>query len=108
MSKLNIEPILKQVEALLAQAGALPTEAEQAVEKLLNVVEALSSDKKELADEVERLRQELEKKKRAKRPPIQRIKTTKSRKTIRTIHPKIVDHGTRKTVRLATGVLSRI
>jgi hypothetical protein len=66
MSKLNINLILKQVEALLAQAGALPTEAEQAVEKLLNVVEALSSDKKELADEVERLRQELEKKKRAK------------------------------------------
>ena len=66
MSKLNINSILKQVEALLAQAGALPTEAEQAVEKLLNVVEALSSDKKELADEVDRLRQDLEKKKRAK------------------------------------------
>ena len=64
MSKLNINSILKQVEALLAQAGALPTEAEQAVEKLLNVVEALSSDKKELADEVDRLRQDLEKKKK--------------------------------------------
>ena len=66
MSKLNIKSILKQVEALLAQAGALPPAAEQAVEKLLNVVEALSSDKKELADEVDRLRQDLEKKKRAK------------------------------------------
>ncbi len=66
MSRLNIKSILKQVEALLAQAGALPPEAEQAVEKLLNVVEALSSDKKELAEEVDRLRQELEKKKRAK------------------------------------------
>ena len=53
MSGLNIKSILKQVEALLAQAGALPTEAEQAVEKLLNVVEALISDKKELIDEVE-------------------------------------------------------
>jgi len=66
MSKLNIESILKQVEALLAQAGALPPEAEQAVEKLLNVVESLSSYSQGLADEVERLRQDLEKKKRAK------------------------------------------
>jgi len=66
MSKLNIKSILEQVEALLALAGALPSEAEQAVEKLLDVVEVLSSDKKELADEVERLRQDLEKKKRAK------------------------------------------
>jgi hypothetical protein len=66
MSRLNIKSILKQVEALLAQAGALPPEAEQAVEKLLNAVEALSSDKKELVDEVEQLRQDLEKKKRSK------------------------------------------
>ena len=66
MSKLDIKSILEQVEALLAQAGALPPEAEQAIEKLLNVVEALSSDKKELAAEVERLRQDLEKKKRAR------------------------------------------
>jgi len=43
MSKLNIKSILEQVEALLAQAGALPPEAEQAVEKRLNVVETLSS-----------------------------------------------------------------
>jgi hypothetical protein len=66
MSSLNIKSILKQVEALLAQAGTLPPEAEQAVEKLLNVVEALSSYSQGLADEVERLRQDLEKKKRAK------------------------------------------
>jgi len=66
MSKLNIKSILEQVEALLALAGALPPEAEQAVEKLLNVVETLSSYSQGLADEVERLRQELEKKKRPK------------------------------------------
>jgi hypothetical protein len=66
MSKLNIKSILEQVEALLALAGALPPEAEQAVEKLLNVVESLSSYSQGLADEVERLRQDLEKKKRAK------------------------------------------
>ena len=36
MSRLNIKSILKQVEALLAQAGALPPEAEQVVEKLLD------------------------------------------------------------------------
>ena len=66
MSRFNIKSILKQVEALLAQAGALPPKAEQAVEKLLNAVEALSSDKKALVEEVEQLRQDLEKKKRAK------------------------------------------
>ena len=66
MSGLDVKTILKQVEQLLATAGTLPAEAEQAVEELLNVVEVLSSDKKELVDEVERLRQELEKKKRAK------------------------------------------
>jgi len=66
MSGLNIKSILKQVEALLAKAGELPTEAEEAVEKLLNVVEALSADKKELVEEVERLRQDLEKKKKSK------------------------------------------
>ncbi len=66
MSGFDVETILKQVEQLLATAGTLPAEAEQAVEKLLNVVEALSSDKKWLVDEVERLRQDLEKKKKAK------------------------------------------
>ncbi len=66
MSGLNIKSILEQVEALLAKAGELPTEAEEAVEKLLNVVEALSADKKELVAEVERLRKELEKKKKSK------------------------------------------
>ena len=66
MSGLNIKSILKQVEALLAKAGELPTEAEEAVETLLNVVEALNADKKELVEEVERLRQDLEKKKKAK------------------------------------------
>lgn len=66
MSSTEIETILKQVERLLATAGALPAEAEQAVEKLLNVVEALSSYSQGLAAEVERLRQELEKKKKAK------------------------------------------
>jgi len=66
MSRADIETILKQVERLLATAGALPAEAEQAVEKLLNVVEALSSYSQGLAAEVERLRQELEKKKKAK------------------------------------------
>jgi hypothetical protein len=62
----DVESILKQVEQLLAQAGALPEAAEEAVEKLLNVVEALSADRKELADEVQRLRQQLEQKKKAK------------------------------------------
>ena len=66
MNGLNIKSILKQVEALLSQAGELPAEAEAAIEKLLNVVETLSSDKKALVAEVERLRQELEKKKKAK------------------------------------------
>lgn len=66
MSRAEIETILKQVEQLLAAAGTLPAEAEQAVEKLLNVVEALSSYSQGLAAEVERLRQDLEKKKRAK------------------------------------------
>jgi len=66
MSRADIETILKQVERLLAAAGSLPAEAEQAVEKLLNVVEALSSYSQGLAAEVERLRQELEKKKKAK------------------------------------------
>ncbi len=66
MSGLNIKSILKQVEALLAKAGELPSEAEEAVEKLLNLVETLSADKKELVKEVERLRQDLEKKKKAK------------------------------------------
>ena len=66
MSRAEIETILKQVERLLATAGTLPAEAEQAVEKLLNVVEALSSYSQGLAAEVERLRQDLEKKKKAK------------------------------------------
>ena len=66
MSGVDVETIVKQVEELLAKAGALPEEAEQAIEKLLNVVEALSADKKELTDEVQRLRKQLEQKKKAK------------------------------------------
>ncbi len=66
MSRVEIKTILKQVEQLLAAAGALPSEAEQAVEKLLNMVEALSSYSQGLAAEVERLRRDLEKKKKAK------------------------------------------
>lgn len=66
MSGVNVETILKQVEQLLVQAGALPEAAEEAVEKLLNVVEALSADKQQLADEVQRLRQQLEQKRKAK------------------------------------------
>ena len=50
---MDVEKIVKQVEELLARAGALPEEAEQAFEKLLNVVEALCADKKELIDEVQ-------------------------------------------------------
>ena len=74
MSRAEIETILKQVEQLLAAAGTLPAEAEQAVEKLLNVVEALSSYSQGLAAEVERLRQDLEKKKKAKKNPRKRKK----------------------------------
>ena len=66
MSGVDVAAILKQVEALLADAGNLPGEAQQAVEKLLNVVEALSADKNELAAEVQRLRKQLEQKKKAK------------------------------------------
>jgi hypothetical protein len=66
MSGVDVELILKQVEALLAKAGVLPGEAEEAVEKLLNVVEALSADKQELADELQRLRKQLEQKKKDK------------------------------------------
>ena len=57
---------MKEVEELLAIAGELPAEVEQAVTRLLNAVEALSSDKKALADEVERLKKQLEKKKKTK------------------------------------------
>lgn len=66
MNGANVETILKQVEALLAGAGELPAEVEQAVGKLLNVVEALSADRKALAQEVERLRQQLDQKKKPK------------------------------------------
>jgi hypothetical protein len=66
MSRVDVDGILKQVEALLAQAGPLPAEAQLAVEKLLNVVEALCSYGKELADEVEQLRKRLEQKKKEK------------------------------------------
>ncbi len=66
MSQVDVETILKQVEQLLATAGTLPTEAEQAIEKLLNVVESLCSYSQSLAEEVERLRQQLDKRKKAK------------------------------------------
>ena len=63
---MDVKTIVKQVEELLARAGALPVEAEQAIEKLLNVVEALSAAQKELTEEVQRLRKLLEQKKQAK------------------------------------------
>ena len=66
MGAVEVETVLKQVEALLAGAGELPAEAEQAVGILLNVVETLSADRRELTKEVERLRQQLEQKKKAK------------------------------------------
>jgi len=66
MSGIDVQTILKQVEELLARAGELPAEAEQAIGRLLNVVEALSADKSELAKEVERLRHQLERKKKPK------------------------------------------
>jgi hypothetical protein len=66
MSGVDVETVLKHVETLLAGAGPLPVEAEQAVGTLLNVVEALSADRKELAQEVARLRQQLEQKKKPK------------------------------------------
>ena len=49
MRRIDVETILKEVEALLARAGELPAEAASAVAKLLNVVEALCADRKELA-----------------------------------------------------------
>jgi regulator of replication initiation timing len=66
MSQVDVQSILDQVEQLLAIAGELPEQAEQAVEKLLNVVEELCADRQTLAKEVERLRQQLDKKKKAK------------------------------------------
>jgi len=39
MSGVDVKTIVKQVEELLARAGALPVEAEQAIEKLLNVAQ---------------------------------------------------------------------
>ncbi len=54
MSRREIETILKQVEQLLATAGTLPAEAEEAVEKLLNVVESLCTHNQTLLDEVNR------------------------------------------------------
>ena len=66
MSQVDVQSILNQVEQLLAIAGELPEQAEQAVEKLLNVVEELCADRQTLAKEVERLRQQLDKKKKAK------------------------------------------
>lgn len=39
MSGVEVKTIVKQVEELLARAGALPVEAEQAIEKLLNVAQ---------------------------------------------------------------------
>ncbi len=84
MSRINVEPILKQVEGLLASAGALSADAELAVEKLLNVVEALCSDRIELTDEVERLRKQLEKKKKPLSMP---SKTSISRRSTTRIIP---------------------
>ena len=66
MSQVDVQSILNQVEQLLAIAGELPEQAEQAVEKLLNVVEELCADRQMLAKEVERMRQQLDKKKKAK------------------------------------------
>jgi hypothetical protein len=66
MVGVDVETILKQVEALLAGAGELPGEVEQAVGMLLNVVKSLNADRRELTKEVERLRQQVEQKKRSK------------------------------------------
>ena len=65
MSRREIETILKQVEQLLATAGPLPAEAEEAVEKLLNVVESVCSHNQTLLDEVKRIRLEQKKKEKA-------------------------------------------
>jgi hypothetical protein len=58
--------MLAEVETLLAKAGTLPPEAEQAVEKLLNGIELLTADRLELTQEVQRLRGLLERKKESK------------------------------------------
>jgi Transposase IS66 family len=68
MSKVELEQLLRDAEALLAGSGELPAPAAKAVGMLLNAVEALCSDKQELLEEVERLRQQLEGKKRGKPP----------------------------------------
>lgn len=68
MSKVELEQLLRDAEALLAGSGELPAPAAKAVGMLLNAVEALCSDKQELLKEVERLRQQLEGKKRGKTP----------------------------------------
>lgn len=66
MSLGELEAALKQVDQLLAQAGALPDDAALAVSKLLNVVEALTADNTALVAEVERLRKLVEQKKKGK------------------------------------------
>jgi len=66
MIQVDVKSILAQVTQLLATAGTLPGEAEQAIDKLLNVVEALCTHNQVLADEVKRLREDLDKKKKAK------------------------------------------
>jgi len=66
MSSVDIETILKQVEELLAGAGELPAEAQQAIENLLNLVENLVAGQETLRREVQRLKQQLDNKKRAK------------------------------------------
>lgn len=69
MSKVELEQLLGDAEALLAVSGELQYPPTKAVGMLLNAVEALYSDKQELVKEVERLRQQLEAKKRhADRP----------------------------------------
>ena len=66
MSSVDIETILKQVEELLAGAGELPAEAQQAIGDLLNLVEHLVADQKTLHQEVQRLKQQLDNKRRGK------------------------------------------
>jgi hypothetical protein len=54
------------MEELLAKAGTLPVEAEQAVEKLGSAVKTLAADRRESAQEVDGRRQQLDEKKKAK------------------------------------------
>ena len=100
MSRREIETILKQVEQLLATAGTLPAEAEEAVEKLLNVVESLCSHNQTLLDEVKRLRLEQKKKKKPK--------TTDQQYCGNMSEPKIREFLENFDVQISAGSMSNI